>query len=319
MNTYIAFARTSLGILLTVLLSMPLMAQQRRALAGHIPAEAAHATPVGRLSATTTLNLAIGLPLRNQAALTALLQDIYDPNSPNFRHYLTPEQFDARFGPTEADYQAVIDFANAHHLAVTATHPDRMLLDVTGAVADIESTFQMTLRTYQHPTEARTFYAPDTEPSVEANVPILSISGLNDVRLPHPKLRKPARLPGAAKSKPKATGSFTPGGQFIGNDFRAAYVPGVTLTGTGQVVGLVEFDGYYANDIVRYRSLANIPNVPLQNVLLDGFNGVPLPPRTPTPRIRKSPLILRWSFPWRPGCPRWWSMRRGPTGSPTMC
>ena len=42
------------------------------------------------------------------------------------------------------------------------------------------------------------------------------------------------------------------------------------------MVGLVEFDGYYATDIAEYRSLANLPNVPLQNVLLDGFNGVPI-------------------------------------------
>ena len=42
------------------------------------------------------------------------------------------------------------------------------------------------------------------------------------------------------------------------------------------MVGLVEFDGYYANDIAEYRSLASLPNVPLQNVLLDGFNGVPI-------------------------------------------
>ena len=59
------------------------------------------------------------------------------------------------------------------------------------------------------------------------------------------------------------------------------------------MVGLLEFDGYYANDIAEYRSLANLPNVPLQNVLLDGFNGVPIPP-APTPPIRKSPWILKW-------------------------
>ena len=54
------------------------------------------------------MKLAIGLPLRNQEALTNLLQQLYDPSSPNYRHYLTPEEFTAQFGPTEQDYQKVI-------------------------------------------------------------------------------------------------------------------------------------------------------------------------------------------------------------------
>ena len=267
--------RTAAAALLAAMLATGAVAQERRLLTGHVPAQAAKAALVGRLPSTNSLNLAIGLPLRDQAAVTRLLQDIYDPASPNYRHYLTSEQFDERFGPSEADYEAVIAFAKAHNLAVTGTHPDRMLLDVAGSVADVENAFQITLRTYQHPTEARTFYAPDTEPSVEAQVPVLDISGLSNLRVPHPKNLKPVPLTRAANPKPKATGSW-PGGQFIGNDFRAAYVPGVTLTGTGQMIGLLEFDGYYPADIAEYRSLAGLPNVPLQNVLLDGFNGVPI-------------------------------------------
>jgi subtilase family serine protease len=275
MHKHTTFGRTAAAALLTALLAAGAAAQERRLLTGHVPASVNKSAAIGRLPSANSLNLAIGLPMRDQAALSRLLQEIYDPASPNYRHYLTPEQFDERFGPTESDYEAVIAFAKAHRLAVTGTHPDRMLVDVAGAVADVESAFQITLRTYQHPTEARTFYAPDAEPSVEANVPVLDVSGLSNFRVPHPKHRKPVPLPRAANPKPKSTGSY-PGGQFIGNDFRAAYVPGVTLTGAGQMVGLVEFDGYYATDITEYESLVNLPNVPLQNVLLDGFNGRPI-------------------------------------------
>jgi Pro-kumamolisin, activation domain len=56
--------------------------------------------PIGPLDKTQELNLAISLPLRNQAGLTQLLQQISDPKSPNYRHYLTPAQFTAQFGPT---------------------------------------------------------------------------------------------------------------------------------------------------------------------------------------------------------------------------
>ncbi len=42
------------------------------------------------------------------------------------------------------------------------------------------------------------------------------------------------------------------------------------------MVGLFEYDGYYARDIIDYESLAHLPNVPLQTVLLDGFDGLPV-------------------------------------------
>ena len=109
--------------LLAAMLTTGAVAQERRVLTGHVPAQAAKAVAVGRLPSTNSLDLAIGLPLRDQAAVTRFVQDIYDPASPNYRHYLTSEQFDERFGPTESDYQAVIAFAKAHNLAVTGTIP----------------------------------------------------------------------------------------------------------------------------------------------------------------------------------------------------
>jgi len=177
------------------------------------------------------------------------------------------------FGPTPEDYQAVIDFARSHGFTITATHPNRVLLDVTASVADIEKAFHVTMRAYRHPTEARTFYAPDAEPSIELAVPVLDISGLDNYVVPHPMSLKPAPVKHLASASPVAGSG--PSGTFIGSDFRAAYLPGVSLTGTGQIVGLLEFDGYYASDITSYETQAGLPTIPLTNVLLDGYRGRP--------------------------------------------
>ena len=50
---------------------------------GHVPAAVSRLQPTGSLPATTNLHLAIGLPLRNQEALSDLLREIYDPSSPH--------------------------------------------------------------------------------------------------------------------------------------------------------------------------------------------------------------------------------------------
>ena len=149
---------------------------------------------------------------------------------------------------------------------------NRLFVDVSGSVADIQTAFHITLRTYHHPTEARDFYAPDAEPSVDASLAISDISGLNNYVLPHPKSLHIDSSP-STNAIPR-TGSASDGA-YIGNDFRAAYLPGVTLTGSGQIVGLLEFDGYYASDISAYETAAGYSSMPLQTVLLDGFDGTP--------------------------------------------
>ena len=243
-----------------------------KALPGHVPKAVTKLPIKGTLASTNRLNLAIGLPLRDQRGLSNFLAQIYDPAGPNFRHYLTPEEFTERFGPTEADYAAVVQFAQTNGLTVTATHGNRLLLDVNGPVANIQRAFHLTLHTYQHPTEARDFYAPDAEPSVDATLPIADVSGLNNFARPHPRVvRGGATNPSAALPK---TGS-APDGTFMGNDFRAAYLPDVTLRGSGQIVGLFQFDGFYPSDIAAYETANGLPDVPIKTVLLDGFDGTP--------------------------------------------
>ena len=52
--------------------------------------------------------------MRNEQELDALLQQLYDPASPNYHRYLTPEEFTQRFWPTENDYQSLMDFARSY-------------------------------------------------------------------------------------------------------------------------------------------------------------------------------------------------------------
>ena len=277
----IGFGIFFMAVVCLLLGAMPGRAAGKHVLHGHVPAAVSYLTPVRYLQGSQHLNLAISLPLRNQQALDDLLRQINDPSSPNYRHYLTPEQFTQQFGPSEADYMALINFAKSHGLNVTEMHPNRMILDVEGSVSNIQGALAVTLLGYQHPSEAREFYAPNTEPSVDLDVPILHISGLDNYSLPHPRYKVNSRDAKAPVGNAQAytvssnSGGSAPNGCYMGNDFRAAYAPGVALTGSGQTVGLLQFDGYTASDITYYENLAGLPHVTLTNVLLDGFNGTP--------------------------------------------
>lgn len=242
-----------------------------RTLRGHVPSAAAAAPSIGRVPAANRLNIAIGLPLRDPAGLQKFLREVYDPNSSRYHQYLTPGEFTERFGPTQNDYDAVMQFAQASGFQIIGTHPNRMVLDVAASATDIEKAFNVRMNVYQHPTEGRTFYAPSNDPSVDAALPILHISGLDNFDPPRP--RHSQRLGPVYQASPNAGSG--PGGAYRGNDFRAAYVPGVSLTGTGQSVAMVEFDGYYTTDITTYESQAGLAAVPLTNVPVAGGVGTP--------------------------------------------
>jgi subtilase family serine protease len=244
-------------------------AADRKFLHGSVPPVVAQLQPLANLPGTNRLDLAIGLPLRNGAELSELLRQLYDPASTNYHKYLQPAEFAARFGPTEEDYQAVQDFARSNGLAVIDTYPNHLVLGLRGSAADVERAFGVTLRTYRHPTEARNFFAPDTEPSLPANLRVTSIEGLSDYSLP----RRADHRVSAAKARPLSFNGSGPNQEYAGNDFRNAYVPGSKLDGTGQTVALLEYSDYYKVDVTNYENIVGSINgvtnyVSLTNVVV---------------------------------------------------
>ena len=254
---------------------------QPQVLSGHVPKITRMLSTPGRLDANHHLEVAIGLPLRNRGQLTNLLADIYNPSSPNFRHFLKPDEFTAAFAPSVEDYQAVMDFAKAHQLKISHTHPNRTLVRVSGSVKEIENAFHVHLQTFNHPKENRSFFAPDAEPSLDLKTPVLAISGLDNYVRPRPQLH--ATGTSLARIRPMGGGGSGGGGgggggknigPFEGFDFLNAYCPNVLQDGTGQSVGLFELFGFNPQDITDYEDDAGIfPYVNVQAVLIDGATG----------------------------------------------
>ena len=218
------------------------------------------------LPRTQTLRLSIALPVRNAEQLKLLLAELYDPKSAQHHKWLSVEEFTERFGPTADDYEKVASFAEANGLQVTGRSANRMVINVQGTVENVSRALHVTMGVYQHPTEARTFFAADREPTVDSDVKIWSIAGLDDFSLPRPLLQRAT----AAGVKLFTTGSG-PGGQFLGSDFRAAYYGGTALTGAGQAIGLYGLN-YNIRDVEAYYNAVGQTFNPnqVQNYSTDG-------------------------------------------------
>ncbi len=204
---------------------------------------------LGNLSSAQTLRLTITLPLHNQDELDQLIQNLYDPSSPSYHKFLTVDQFTAEFGPTEQEYDSAINYFRENGLTVVDTTPNRVNLQVTGSVANVQRALHVNLGVYQHPTESRTFYAPDKEPTTGLSISLWHVDGLDNFSVPQPAGL--THIPQGASSKSGATTGSGPSASFLGSDMRAAYYGG-TLTGSGQTVGLLEFYGTDLADLQTY-------------------------------------------------------------------
>ena len=230
----------------------------------------------GRLPAIETMQLDIVLPLRDSGGLESFLKDVYNPSSSSYRHFLTVPEFTERFGPSQANYDAVVAYAKANGLTVVGGSRDGMDVQVKGPVYAVESAFHLTMNSYQHPTENRAFYAPDREPTTNLPFALWHISGLDNFSTPHPMLMKRSDFANAHGIDTKdvvshATTGSGPSASFLGSDMRAAYYGGTALTGAGQNLGLFEFLGTDLADLTTYfNNVGQTNNVPITLLSTDG-------------------------------------------------
>jgi len=264
--------------LLAALGTLSLGAHAEGAHTRHVHAEiqGGQAQMVGTPAATQVMNLHVVLPVRDRDGLKALAASVSDPQSPLFRHYITPAEFTERFGPTQADYDAVRSYLQERGLQVTGGSRDGMDVQVRGTVDKVEKAFHVTMRNYKHPTENRTFFSPDREPTTDLAVKLWHVSGMDNFSIPKPKYVKRSDYAAAHGISEQAvvghatTGSG-PSASFLGSDMRAAYYGGTALTGAGQHVALFEYYGTDLADLTTYyRNIGQTNTVPVTLISTDG-------------------------------------------------
>src|ERR1700691_1851532 len=244
-----------------LLFTIPVLAQPQPLLTHHVREAVAsgEAKLVRQLPLTDTLHFDIVLPLRDRTGLQSFLRQQYDPASSFYHQFLTPQEFTARFGPSQEDWNALVAFAKANGFEIISGTRDARDLRLSGTVADIEKAFHVSMGVYQDPTEDRTFFAVDREPTVDLPFQLWHITGLDNDSKPHPMYVKKSDYAKAHGIDPNkvvshATTGSGPSASFLGSDMRAAYYEGTALTGTGQNLALFEFLGTDLADLNTYYS-----------------------------------------------------------------
>jgi kumamolisin len=204
----------------------------------------------------------LALPLQNQADLHQALKDMYNPKSPNFRHFLSSAEFNSRYAPSEATYAALKSFAVNAALTIIGEHGGRTLLDVSSDVATIRRLFQ-TQMYWRQTSEGKQYLASDNEPTLPS---ALSVIG-GDVAALKQKPLTPAIKLGSAAAKPDVGSG--PSGSFEPADIKAAYNLNSIQNG-GQPVALFELSAANYPDAGTYASEFGLNNPTLTQKPVDG-------------------------------------------------
>jgi len=141
----------------------------------------------GHYEPTQMLRLAIALTPPHPAEEQQFLEDVQNKQSPLFHKFLSANEWNARFGPTEEDEQAVADWAASQGLRVTHRYPNRLIVDVEAQAGVIENAFHVTLNQYRmtddNGPEEHTVFSNDREPQLPSRLSeiVASVQGLNSV------------------------------------------------------------------------------------------------------------------------------------------
>ena len=224
------------------------------------PAEMAQWAPLGRAAFYRRLNLKVFLALRNRAELSTVLAAQQDPASREYHHWLTPEDFAARFGPKASDYNAVADWLVSEGFEVTSANPHRPYVAFSGTVSQAERLFGVTILSTA---DDRLFGNP-ADPAVPARFAgiIARIEGLDNLRRFVPLIqrhRQKDRAPVHRELSPLeivswANGSFTREPPF------KLWAPNVVVDGYSPAFGPADIQTFY-------------DETPLLNAGINGGNG----------------------------------------------
>lgn len=234
------------------------------------------AMPLWRVAPIQNLQVDVVLPLRDQAGLNKFLSELYNPHSSSYRRFLTPAEFTQRFGPSQEDYDALVEYLKGHGLTIVGGSRDGMEVQAKGPASALEAAFHVNLLVYHEAATNHTHYGPDREPTVDLPFALWHVSGLDNFADPHPLYVKKSDYAAARGIDPDivvthATTGSGPSASFLGSDMRHAYYGGTALTGSGQNVGLLEYYGTDLADLTTYyKNVGQTNNVPITLLSTDG-------------------------------------------------
>jgi len=264
----------------------------------------------GPMDKSSRMTFNVALALRNKDQLDTLIEEQQNPASPNYHHWLTGDEFNARFGPNPADYDAVAQWLKSEGFSVVGVDQKSRYIRCAGTVAQVDATFGAAMAS-----AGNGLFTNTADPQIPARFDgvIGSIEGLDNLRAWHSNVKKsPSFGPVAPpqKSKPNAPGAKNGASQpdtnyggsqaFAPNDLQIYYdelpVFNAGYTGGGDCIAIVGDSNYLGSAVTLFNTTFGAPPATITTIIVTtdpGINGDEI----------ETLLDLEWSHAAAPGAP----------------
>lgn len=205
-----------------------------------------------------------------QAALSQFLAAQHDPNSADFHHWLTPEEFGERFGAAPEDVAAVTGWLTSQGFTVREVGKARTWINFSGAVSGVERAFRTQIHDYN--VNGKTFHGNAVDPSIPRALADV-VSGVVSL---HNFPRKPMNTGARPLTKEELLPEYTTsrGSHYMApGDFATIYnvasLYSAGINGTGQSIAIAGRTHPSSTNWSTFRSSMGLPANPPQ-VIVNG-------------------------------------------------
>jgi hypothetical protein len=254
-----------------VLITQPVDESQRTVLTGNTHPLARAEFDRGAAPANQPMRrmiLVLQRSAEQESALRALLEEQQTKGSPNYRQWLTPEQFGLQFGPADSDLATVKAWLESHGFQVASISKGRTAIEFSGTAGQVREAFQTSIHQYE--VNGEQHWANSSDPSIPAAL-VLAVKGVltlhNFPRHPQSTVQGTPVRATQGPPAPFPLFTFTSGKEtYYGlgpTDFATIYnvLPlwNAGIDGTGQTIAIVGETNIHLTDIEAFRSLFGLP------------------------------------------------------------
>jgi subtilase family serine protease len=217
---------------------------------------------VGALAPSTPILVTVAVPLNNLALAQSLEASISNPDSPQFRHFLSQETIQQDFLPV-SQYQSVLNYLKSNGFTISLTAEDSIIVAST-TVENLKSTLGLETNLYSNGTES--YYSSSGAPTLSGIY--LYSSNVTSLVVQHPSVVLPntaLNVNEASQSVPNVT---SPDEGFQASSLLSTYNATSLVSngdnGRSKTIGILEFGGtpYMAQELQAYDRATGLPAPP---------------------------------------------------------